>query len=579
MLTMQALMTHDPELERLRAELMRLNAERDAAISRLTAERDALGVERGSAVSALALANAQHAQERAALEKKLATLEQAYRVLFQRAFGRSSEKVDPAELARLLAEEAAREAAEAASTPAPPHAGEAPDGEIPQPPKGKGQRRGKGHGARPLPKDLPRERRVLEPPPEDMTCACCGGAKVSMGLEDVSERLDWRPASFVVVELVRPKYRCPSATCPTEVAVAPLPPSPIDTKSGRSRPLAGLLAFIITSKFADHLPLHRLEAIIERQGVHLQRSTLCDWTDETAGLLEGIADEVKRQVLRHFVVGMDETGVLVVYDKTDPKKGTRRGKIWVYRGRKGEVYFRVSETKRQADENGPMSLLGGYHGFVQADADGTFDVIFEDGTRLEVGCNAHARRKLVQAKASNQLETAVVLGAYQKVYAIEERIRDLDPEERKAARQAESKPILAELDKYLDELAPTLVPGTALATAVNYSRNHRVALRRFLERGELSIDNNAVERALRQVAIGRKNWLFAGSPEAAKNAAIFYTLVGSCKELGLDPWEYLCDVIARGGTHPAARIYELTPRGWLEARRAAEAAKTAPPTT
>lgn len=540
-------MIPDTELERLRAEVARLSAARDAAVVERNAavvERDAAVVERDAAATRLEQACAQHATEKAKLERKLAALQHSYEQLFRRSFGRSSEKVDSAQLALFLAQESAREVEEAGAVPAPPFLHEAPDGETPDLPRGKGKAGSrKGHGARPFPQALPREEQFFEPAPEDLTCACCGEAKVYMGLEEVGERLDWRPGSFVVVQQVRRKYRCPRPTCPTEVAVAPLPPAPIDTKSGRSRPLPGLLAFVATAKFADHLPLHRLQAIVDRHGVHLHRSTLCDWIEATGLLVEGVADEVKRQVLRHVVVGMDETGMLVVYDKRDPKRGTRRGKIWVYRGRQGEVYFHVSETKRKIDANGPMSILAGYRGFVQADADGTFEVVFEDGTRIEVGCNAHSRRYFVKAKDSSPREAAVVLGAFKRVYAIEERIRDLGPGERQAVRQAESKPILDELDRYLDELAATLAPGTPLAKAVGYAQRHRVALRRFLEHGELEIDNNAVERALRQVALGRKNWLFAGSPQAAKTAAIFYTLIGSCKELGVDPWEYLSDVI------------------------------------
>ena len=168
-----------------------------------------------------------------------------------------------------------------------------------------------------------------------------------------------------------------------------------------------------------------------------------------------------------------------------------------------------------------------------------------------------------------------MLNAFRRVYEVEARMRDATPDARRAARQAETKPILDVLDAYLDELAPTLIPGTPMAIAVNYSRKHRVALRRFLEHGELEADNNAVERALRLVAVGRKNWLFAGSENSAKNAAILYTLVGSCKDLGIEPFEYLNDVIRLVSTHPDSRIAELTPRGWLEARRAAAAAKAA----
>jgi transposase len=410
---------------------------------------------------------------------------------------------------------------------------------------------------------------VHEPSPAELVCACCGGQKKSISSDEVTERYEYRPASLVLVEHVRPRFRC--AKCQDGTTMAPLPPAPID----RGLAEAGLLAYVAASKFSDHLPLNRIKKILLREGVDFPRSTLCDWVDQTAGLVEPIADEIRRQILEHVVVGMDETGILIVFDKNDKENGTRRGKIWAYRGRKGEVFFAISETKSHDDENGPQVVLGLRRGFVQADADGTFDILFEDGSRLEVGCNAHARRKFVQAKKSHPKEVAFVLTAFRRVYEIEARIREVTPEERKAVRQAESKPILDVLDAYLDALAPTLVPGTPMAIAVNYSRKHRVALRRFLDHGDLEADNNAVERALRLVAVGRRNWLFAGSENSAKNAAILYTLVGSCKDLGIDPWEYLRDVIERVTTHPASRIAELVPRAWLEARKAKESAATA----
>lgn len=559
--------TMTQDLAALHAELERLAAERDAA----AAERDAATAERDAARGALELARAKFDAERAKLQGKLAAVQHRLDQLLKRAFGRSSERIDPKQLELFFAGQEARQRAEEAAPATPPHAGEAPDGETPEAPKEQGKRKKKGHGARKLPKDLPRRKEILEPPPEALVCPCCGEQKTPMGLAEVTERLDYVPASLVVVELIRPRYRCSSAGCPSGSTIAPLPPTPLDTLSGRSRPIAGLLAFVATAKFADHLPLHRLEAITARHGLELSRSVLCEWLDETAGLLEGVAEAVRDDVLGFTVVGMDETGVRVVFDKKDPKRGTRRGSVWVYRGRPGDVFFEFSATKSASSATGPRKLLEGYRGWVQADADGNFDGIFADGRRLEVGCNAHARRYFVKAKDSSPREAAAVLALYAEVYAIEDELRGKPPEERLAARQAKSKPILAKLDAFVDQLAETVVPGTPLAKAVHYSRRHRVALRRFLDDGVLEIDNNAVERALRQVAVGRKNWLFAGSPQAAKNATTFYTLVGSCKELKIDPWEYLRDVIERVGTHPAAKVQELTPRRWLAAREAAKA--------
>lgn len=559
-------MTHDLELERLRAEVARLAAERDAA----HVERDAAAAALGAAVAAKTTIEQlvqQLGKDKAKLERELASLDHRYQLLCRRLFGRSSEKVDPRQLELVFTEEEAREREETAATPAPPHAGEAPDGETPDlPPETERKKDKKGHGRRRRPPLERRERVVHEPPPGERACGCCGGEKRSIGSDEITERYDYRPASLVIVEHVRPRYRCP--TCQDTTTVAPLPPAPIE----RGLAEAGLLAYVAASKYSDHLPLNRLRGILSREGVDFPRSTLCDWVDQTAGLVEPIADELRRQILGRFVVGLDETGILIVFDKKDKENGTRRGKIWVYRGEKGEVFFTISETKAHADENGPQVVLRLRRGFVQADADGSFDILFADGSRLEVGCNAHARRKFVQAKKSHPSEVAYVLAAFQRVYKIEERVRDASPEERWAARQAETKPILETLDDYLDALAPTLVPGTPMAIAVNYSRKHRVALRRFLEHGELEADNNSVERALRLVAVGRRNWLFAGSENSAKNAAILYTLVGSCKDLGIDPWQYLRDVIERVSTHPASRVAELTPRAWLAARRAAEAA-------
>lgn len=547
---MTPLMTHDAELERLRAENARLLAE----LERARVERTSLEQ----------LAQ-QLGKDKAKLEKDLAALSHKHEQLCQRLFGKSSERVDPAQLHLSFAEEEVRERAEAAETPVAPYAGEAPDGETPtlppEQPAAKGTK--KGHGRKRRPKNIRRTQIVHEPSPAELMCGCCGGEKRSIGSDEVTERYDYQPASLTIVEHVRPRYRC--AKCQDGTVVAPLPPAPID----RGLAEAGLLAYVAASKYSDHLPLNRIRGILSREGVDFPRSTLCDWIDSVAGLVEPIADEICRQVLSHFVVGMDETGILIVFDKHDKANGTRRGKIWSYRGRRGEIYYKISETKAHADENGPQVVLAHRIGFVQADADGNFDIIFKDGTRIEVGCNAHARRKFVQAKQTHKNQVAYVLLVYQRVYKIEARLRDVTAEERRSVRQAETKPLLAALDAYLDALAPTLVPGTPMATAVNYSIRHRAALRRFLEHGELEADNNAVERALRLVAVGRRNWLFAGSANAAKNAAILYTLVGSCKDLGVEPWEYLRDVITKVSTHPASRIAELTPRAWLAARQAA----------
>ncbi len=527
-------MTYETELEkRLGAELTRVTAERDAAVG-----------------------------AKAKLERKVSKLEHTLDELLKKLYGRSSEKVDPAQI---LLDFAAEEAATA--LPTQPHVDEAPDGEARPEGTARQGRKKKGHGWRTLPKNLRRERVEITPSEAELVCDCCGGQRTSIGSPDITERLDYTPASMFVVETVRHRFRC--SRCQDGTVIASLPPPPIEAARGRAE--AGLLAHVVVSKFNDHLPLNRQHEILLREGIDLSRSTLCDWMHGTAELLQPIACAVLRDVISRPVVGLDETGVRVVFDRHDPKNGTRNARFWVYRGLPGEVYFTISETKAKKDVDGPKSVLAGFSGFVQADAAGTFDDLFKDGTRLEVGCNAHARRKFFEARKANPEEAASALRMYRRVYEIEARVREANPEERLAARQTDAKPILAAFDASLDELAasPAFVPGTPLATAVGYSRNHRVALRRFLDDARLSPDNNAVERALRLVAVGRKNWLVAGSVEAARDAATLYTLVAGCRDLGVGPWEYLREVIKRRAAHPRAPVAELTPRAWWAARRAA----------
>lgn len=501
--------------------------------------------------------NARLVAERDAALAKVSKLEHALDQLLRQIYGKKSEKTDPDQI---LLDFAAQE--QAAVIPTPAHVGEAPDGEVvAEKPAKPGKK--KSHGWGQLPEKLRRERVEIKPTEAELKCDCCGGQRTSIGSPEITERLNYRPASVFVVETVRHRFRCPR--CQDGTAIAPLPPPPIAGKTGHGRAEAGVLAQIATAKFNDHLPLNRQSEIFAREGVHLSRSVLCDYVHGTAELLTPIAQQVKKDVLSRPVVGTDETGVRVIFGKDD----TRNARVWVYRGLPGEVFFTVSETKAKADPEGPLVVLASFAGFVQADAAGTFDELFLDGTRTEVGCNSHARRKFFDARKSHPKEAAYALAVYRRVYEIEARVRDQSSLARITARQTETKPILAAFDAWLEEVAasPALVPGTPLATAVGYSQNHRAALRRFLDDARLSPDNNAVERALRLVAVGRKNWLFAGSEESAHDAAILYTLVASCRELEVDVWDYLHDVIQRRAADPAATAIALTPRAWWQARQ------------
>lgn len=519
-------MNDKSEIESLRAENARLTAERDAALA------------------------------------KVAKLEHKLDELLRQQYGKKSEKVDPEQILLEFAKETEKDES---NLPAPPSA---PDGEEraeddPRPAK---KKKSKGHGWQKPAKDLPRKTIRLKPTEAELKCDCCGGERVSIGSPEVTERYNYEPRSVFIEETIRDRFRCPR--CQDGTVIAPLPPPPIP-EATKGRAEAGLLAQVVVAKFNDHLPLNRQTEIFAREGVELSRSVLCDYVHGTATLLRPIAEAVRAAVLSRFAVGLDETGIRVVFDKKDPARGTRNARIWVYRGLPGEIYFTVSETKAKADEAGPKVVLALFEGFVQADAAGAFDDLYKDGKRREVGCNSHARRKFFEARKSNPREAAFAIATWKRVYEIEARVREASRLERLTARQTEIKPILAAFDAWLDELAasPALVPGTPLAIAVNYSRNHRVALRRFLDDARLSPDNNAVERALRLVAVGRKNWLFAGSEQAAHDAAILYTLVASCRELEVDVWEYFHDVIQRRAADPSAPVNELTPRVWWETRR------------
>lgn len=521
----------------------------ETEIERLAKERDA-------ALSLCATLLRAAVAVKTSLEGKVAKLQHEVEDLRRQVYGKKSERVAGSQLEDLAA-------APAADLPPPPS--EAKTEDMAKKPKGK-----KGHGWGKIPKDVRREPATVLPSEEELVCDLCKGKRVSIGSPEVTERWDYEPRSCFVVETTRPRFRCPR--CQDGTVIAPLPPAPLGAGKKRGRAEAGLLALVVVSKFAHHLPLHRQRKILAREGLRLPRSTLGDLVHGTAELLRPVADAVLSEALSRPVVGLDETGLRIVFDKKDKKNGTRAGRAWVYRGLPGEVYFKISATKAKDDEEGPKVVLENYEGKVQADAAGAFDHLYKDGKRVEIGCCCHERRNYHKSKKSHPREAAFALATFKKLYEIEERVRDASPEQRLKARQTETKPILDAFDAWVDKLAASgaLEPGSPLAKAVGYSRNHRVALRRFLEDPQLSPDNNAVERALRLVAVGRRNWLFAGSKQGADDAATLYTLVAGCNDLGIDPWRYFRDVIKRraAGAPPA----ELTPRAWWAAQKAAEAA-------
>jgi transposase len=473
------------------------------------------------------------------LQRENAALRQQLDVLCQRMFGKRSERVDPRQLQLALAQ--------LANEPGPiTEPIEMDSGETPV----RGHTRQRPTGRRPLPAHLPRRRVEIDLPDTEQPCAC-GHLKTRIG-ESVSEKLEYQPASFIVIETVRAKYACPH--CHEGVVEAPAPPQAVE----KSLAAEGLLAHVVVTKYVDHTPLHRLSSIFARERIDLPRSTLCDWVADVATALTPIGDQLRREIIAVDYLQTDDTTITVL----DERGGSYKGRLWTYLDPlTRQVVFDATRTH---ERDGPAAFLAAFRGQLQADAYSGYDGLYQSGRVLEIGCWAHARRGFVEAFL---IDTAAVLmiALIQQLYDVERDAAALDPETRRALRQEQSRPLLAKIDAERQALAQTVLPKSPLGDAVRYLTNQWAALQRFTEDGRLAIDNNRAENQLRVVAVGRKNWLFAGSFQGARRAALLYSLVQSCKLVDVPPFDYLKDVLLRVATHPQHLIAQLTPRGWRDA--------------
>lgn len=421
-------------------------------------------------------------------------------------------------------------------------------------------RRRRHPGRRRLPDDLPRERMEIAARPEDLRCPHCTAPKLRLR-EEITEGLDYHPASFVIREYVRGVYVCPG--CAGAVSQPPLPARPIE----KGRPESGLLAHVVTSKYADHLPLYRLEQIFARHGVAVTRRTLAEWNGAVADLLAPLVVQgIKAELLASPWIQCDDTSVDVQVEDRAPK--IRTGHMWTYRALGGEVVYDFTWAR---NGEGPERMLAGYRGYLQADAAPAYDGVFARHPEIvEVGCMAHGRRYFKEAVPSAAAVAVRMLMLIRELYAIERAGAALTAEARRVLRQERAVPVLERIRRWLEELAPTVLPKSPLAEAIGYMRGNWPALTRYTEDGRLKIDNNGAERAIKPVVLGRKNWLFCGSEAAAHRAAVLLSLVQTCKHVGVDPFAYLRDVIERVSTHPMSRLGELTPRQWHRLRQAAK---------
>jgi len=465
-------------------------------------------------------------------------------------FGRRSEKISPDQL-RLFLEEALK-----------PEAGAAPpDSTLPSPLPRLRKAPARRPGRRPLPADLPREQVVLEPSAEDKVCAVCGAAKACIGHE-TSEVLEFVPARFKVVVYARAKYAC--RPCEGQVVIAPVAAKPFEA----GLPGFGLVADVLVRKYADHAPLHRIRGMYRRLGVDLPVSTLAHWVAAGSEVLEPIARAIRRETLLAHVVQADDTGLRVL-DRAK-QGGSKRGHMWAY---VGDLTWATYDYTPTWEAEGPCTFLAERVGWLQADAYAGYDRLFKrpGATAVEVGCFAHLRRYFVEALETDR-RAAVAIDLIAQLYLVEREASDraLDPDGRLALRRERSAPILAALGRWAETTVPTATPKSPLGRGLTYLVNQWRALNRFLEDGRLQIDNNACERALRTIAIGRKNWLFAGSDAGAERAAIIYTVFGTCRLHDIDPWAYLQDVLTKlADGWLQSRVDELLPPNWAAARHAA----------
>lgn len=442
------------------------------------------------------------------------------------------------------------------------------------------------HGRTALPADLPRREVTYDLTETEQLCPCCGRPRVCIGTQ-AAEQLDLEPARLFVLRILRKTYvcaHCDPASVPPEQRIRTAGPEQVGPiAKGLCGP--GLLAHVVTAKFADHTPLHRLAGQLARSGVTVARSTLGDWVRGAAELLEPLSALMHQRLLRARVLHGDDTAVKLRVAGADR---TRKAHLWACIGDADYPYV-VFDFTADYTAAGPEAFLRGYEGYLQADALAQYEGLYDGGRVQHVCCWAHARRKFVAAAEAGDERAPAALGWIRALYAIE---RDLPPllppaaapaaqeqrlrreEQRRQSRQRQAEPVLAELKRWLEEQRPQALPKSALGQAIGYALNHWEALCRYLEQGYLAIDNNLSERTLRAIALGRNNWGVLGSETGGRTAAVLYTLVATCKHLGMDPLLYLREalpgVFALGERPTTEQLQEWLPDRWL-LRRARDA--------
>ena len=499
---------------------------------------------------------AQQQEQLAASQRKIDALEQRLHYLLRRLYMPRSERLaDPNQKALFdlagegepaVSEEAAAETAPAASEPA-------------------AKEKRKGHGRRRFPADAQRRRKVIDIPEEEKTCPCCGKQRKVIG-EVVTERLGIDPPQFYVNQYVQLKYACSCEQSGVVTAEKPIQP----IERGNAEP--ELVAFVAVSRFDDHSPYYRQEhGQFQRAGIDLPRSTLCDWMRQIGELGLPLYDLMHTRVLLSHVLGSDDTPVPLLV----PGRGkTRQTYLWGWRGDEQHPY-NVFDFTLGHGTTGPLKFLRreegrppeeGFRGYMQTDAFSSYEPLFRLAGIVPVACWAHTRRKFFETKETNLAVGMEALARIGQLYEVEEAARGVGAAERLAMRQARAVPLLAALKTWLDGQYGIVLPRSAMGQAIGYALGNWDALLRYTGDPAIPIDNNAVERMLRIVGIGRKNWLYFGSERGGHTAAVLFTLLSSAKRHGLNTWAYLRDVLWRLADLKPGELEELLPDRWKDSR-------------
>ncbi|MFU8832591.1 MAG: IS66 family transposase [Wenzhouxiangella sp.] len=477
-------------------------------------------------------------------QQQIGHLEHRLADLMRRLFGSRSERYEPNQFVMDEILKAGEQAAE--EPPAPAIAVKATE-----------RRKAAPHGRSEIPEHFEREDIVLDIP-EGQKVDAQGHALVMLR-EEISEKIAWRPGCWYARRYIRPVYVEADRQGDGTVLSAPMPDSPIDKcKADNS-----VLALVAVKKWCDHLPVYRQQQIFLREGFKVATTTLDAWAIEPILACEKLYEALKTRVLGTAIVHSDDSPVDL---QVAGRGNTKQARLWVYLAAVGPP-LRFFDFSTDRCKERPAKVLMDFKGFLHVDAYGGYDSIFNNSPGIiEVGCWAHARRKFDEAKGSSPLPATEMLGRIQLLYQIERRVKDATAEERLAIRQSESVPILDGVFERAREMAATALPSSPLGKALTYAHNQQQALLRYTTDGRLCIDNNPAENAIRPLAIGRKNWLFAGSERGGKACAIAMSLIHSAKALDINCYDYLHDVYKRIMSHPVNRLHELLPDEWKAAR-------------